>query len=150
MNCEVTQLFCFENNIQMSLISTFWEFLLAWIQSLSEKVLQGGGIFLKWGGKKNKKGKNKKGRERKKSFPVSSLRLNCLSLHPCSIEVNFIIKFSLIGLCQWGVLSWGGKWHRSYRKTETMSQCPQSQLLSFHIYLLHKHQALLFHKNIKT
>jgi len=98
-----------------------------------------------------KKKENKKGSEREeKSFPVSSLRLNCLSLHPCSIEVNFIIKFSLIGLCQWGVLSWGGKWHRSYRKTETMSQCPQSQLLSFHIYLLHKHQALLFHKNIKT
>lgn len=49
------------------------------------------------GERKTKKGE----REREeKSFPVSSLRLNCLSLHPCSIEVNFIIKFSLIGLCQ--------------------------------------------------
>lgn len=49
-----------------------------------------------------KKGKQKRDteREEEKSFPVSSLRLNCLSLHPCSIEVNFIIKFSLIGLCQ--------------------------------------------------
>lgn len=82
-------------------------------------------------------------------FFSSSLRLKCLSLYPHSTEVNFIIKFSLIGLCQWGVLSLGGKWHRSYRKTEAMSPCLQSQLLCFHIYLLHKYQALLFLKNIK-
>lgn len=39
--------------------------------------------------------------KRGKSVPIPSLRLNCLSLYPHSIKVNFIIKFSLIGHCQW-------------------------------------------------
>lgn len=39
-----------------------------------------------------------------KTVPIPSLRLNCLSLHPYSIKVNFIIKFPLIGHCQWKCL----------------------------------------------
>lgn len=39
-----------------------------------------------------------------KSVPIPSLRLNCLSVYPHSIKVNFIIKFSLIGHCQWRCL----------------------------------------------
>lgn len=42
--------------------------------------------------------------KRRESVPIPSLRLNCLSLYPHSIKVNFIIKFSLIGPCHWRCL----------------------------------------------